>query len=90
VAAGDSCTLAIKRDGSLWAWGFNDLGELGLGDFRSRSVPTRQATDTNWASVSDNGQCAGVKIDGTLWAWGGLVALPTEVVPVMQAATTAP
>ena len=85
VSAGDGPTLAIKTDGSLWAWGANDFGELGLGDFKSRSVPTRQATDTNWASVSDWGQCSGVKTDGTLWVWGDNVAVPTEVVPVMQA-----
>lgn len=40
VATGCSYTLALKRDGSLWAWGDNEEGELGLGDREDRTFPT--------------------------------------------------
>jgi len=33
IAAGSTHTLAIHKDGSLWAWGRNYIGELGLGTF---------------------------------------------------------
>ena len=40
VSCGDGDTLAVKRDGTLWAWGFNGNGELGLGDTKKRHTPT--------------------------------------------------
>jgi alpha-tubulin suppressor-like RCC1 family protein len=41
IACGFGYSLALKNDGSLWAWGLNNLGQLGLGDHRTRDVPTR-------------------------------------------------
>jgi alpha-tubulin suppressor-like RCC1 family protein len=53
---GGSCMASIKSDGSLWSWGRNDRGNLGLGDITQRSSPTRVGTLTNWSLVS----CGGV------------------------------
>ena len=62
---------SIKTDGTLWMWGDNEWGELGLnsrGD--SRSSPT-QVPGTTWAKLFGGDQVmAGVKTDGTLWTWG--------------------
>jgi len=64
-------TLAVKTDGTLWAWGNNSYGQLGLGDTTQRTSPTQVGTGTNWASVSAGGfHALAVKTDGTLWAWG--------------------
>ena len=52
VAAADSRSFGIRTDGTLWAWGDNVDGGLGLGGTTSPSVPTRVGTATNWASVS--------------------------------------
>ncbi len=41
IAGGDNHTLAIRKDGSLWAWGDNESGQLGLGDVLNRAVPTK-------------------------------------------------
>jgi alpha-tubulin suppressor-like RCC1 family protein len=66
----------IKTDGTLWMWGRNEWGSLGInldmgsGSENSRSSPTQVGTDKNWASVSGNRRSWGIKTDGTLWAWG--------------------
>ena len=71
VAAGAYDTFAIKADGTLWAWGSNGVGQLGLGNNDHKNVPTQVGTGTNWASVEAGAQhTLAVKTDGTLWAWG--------------------
>ena len=39
IAGGGSHSLAIIDDGTLWAWGTNGQGRLGLGDFADRRSP---------------------------------------------------
>jgi alpha-tubulin suppressor-like RCC1 family protein len=41
VAGGHEYTLGIRGDGSLWAWGDNSSGQLGLNDTQDRWLPTR-------------------------------------------------
>ena len=59
--------LAVKTNGTLWSWGRNGLGALGLGDTIARSSPVQVGALTTWATVSDS---AAIKTDGTLWTWG--------------------
>ena len=40
VSAGFSHTCAIRTDQTLWCWGYNGQGQLGLGDFTSVNMPT--------------------------------------------------
>ena len=68
---GDTHTVAIESDGSLWAWGRNASGELGNGTRADRSSPVRVGAGTDWVSVSGGGQyTAAIKSNGTLWSWG--------------------
>lgn len=71
AAGGGNHTLAIKPDGSLWAWGGNWFGQLGLGDTDRRYFPVQVGADTNWQSVVAGwGHTLALRTDGTLWAWG--------------------
>lgn len=65
-------TAAIKNNGTLWTWGENYDGELGLGDNMTyRTVPTQVGTGTNWKTVAAGADhCLAIKTDGTLWMWG--------------------
>ncbi len=62
---------SIKTDGTLWTWGNNSFGNLGLNDMINRSSPVQVGTSTNWNLVSVGVYSpAATKTDGTLWQWG--------------------
>ncbi len=63
--------MAIKTDGSLWGWGKNELGSLGLGDYNTRALPTRVGSDNDWVSVSlGRNHTIAMKNDGSIWGAG--------------------
>jgi alpha-tubulin suppressor-like RCC1 family protein len=72
VGGGLNRILATKNDGTLWAWGNNNSGALGLGNTTTRSSPVQVGTDTNWAfaATEAGGHTLALKTTGTLWAWG--------------------
>lgn len=41
IAAGYEHSMAITSDGSVWTWGRNNNGQLGLSDYQDRDRPTR-------------------------------------------------
>jgi alpha-tubulin suppressor-like RCC1 family protein len=73
VSVGKNSTLAIKTDGTLWVWGLNSNGILGI-NLTSGSICTPVTTfsgGTNWKQVDcSGGHTAAIKTDGTLWTWG--------------------
>jgi len=75
VAAGTSYSLAICSDGTLWSWGQNAQGRLGLGDTLSRNTPTKVSTTgisgNRWIHAeADWSHSLAIRCDGTLWAFG--------------------
>ena len=72
VSCGYKLTTAIKTDGTLWTWGDNGVGQLGINATTSRSSPVQTvAGGTNWEIVSAGLlNIAAIKTDGTLWVWG--------------------
>jgi alpha-tubulin suppressor-like RCC1 family protein len=72
VAAGSYSSFALKKDGTLWAWGMNWAGELGIG-FTNSSVTNavQVGTATNWIKVWAGGlETVAMQSDGSLWYWG--------------------
>jgi len=70
----DMGSFGIKTDGTLWAWGDNNGGRLGLNNANPArfSSPVQVGTNTTWRSTRQGtGQHPlATKTDGTLWAWG--------------------
>jgi alpha-tubulin suppressor-like RCC1 family protein len=75
VEAGAFHTLALKSDGTVWAWGANENGQLGDNSILERTTPVQVGTGvagfSNIISVGagDNYSIA-LKSDGTVWIWG--------------------
>ncbi len=74
VAAGGSHTLAIKSDGTLWAWGLCVNGQLGLGVNGAscfRTVPTKVGTATDWQVIAAGDKHSlGIQGGTKVMAWG--------------------
>ncbi|MCB9335785.1 MAG: T9SS type A sorting domain-containing protein [Flavobacteriales bacterium] len=68
---GGKHSMAIKTDGTLWAWGLNTFGQLGNNSIISINEPTKIGNDTIWKDVAlGPHHTLAIKTDGTLWAWG--------------------
>ncbi|MBP6733116.1 MAG: fibronectin type III domain-containing protein [Chromatiaceae bacterium] len=61
--------MFIASDGSLWAWGDNQFGQLGDGTNTYRSTPTPVLTGVAVLAAGGYHTLA-LKTDGSLWAWG--------------------
>ena len=73
IAAGYQFALALKSDGSLWAWGMNNEGQIGIKKEESwvHIVPQRVDTINNVVAVSaGDGHTVALKADGTVWCTG--------------------
>ncbi len=71
VSAGGGHSLAIKTDGTLWAWGLGWYGALGIGNTTQQNSPVQVGTATNWQQITAGGNYSlAIKTNGTLWSWG--------------------
>jgi alpha-tubulin suppressor-like RCC1 family protein len=77
-SAGNNWIIGVKTNGSMWAWGENNQGQLGQGDTIDRSSPVQIGIGSSWNIVyteyHNTAQAAlAQRSDGTLWQWGYLV-----------------
>jgi hypothetical protein len=79
VSSGLAHTVAIAQDGTMWAWGNNDYGQLGIplegggeSPYPNQEVyPIQVNLETDWSFVScGDYHTLAVKTDGTLWTFG--------------------
>ncbi len=71
MAAGDLHSLALRSDGSVWAWGYNAQGALGDGSVTQRISPVQVPGLTGVVTVAAGLRSSlALKSDGTVWAWG--------------------
>ncbi|MEO0247977.1 MAG: RCC1 repeat-containing protein [candidate division WOR-3 bacterium] len=72
VATGWDHACAVKDDSTLWCWGYNAYGQLGVGNRINSSIPIQVTALENHVvqvECGDQFTCA-LKDDGTLWCWG--------------------
>lgn len=69
VSAGADFTVALKTDGTLWAWGGNDYGQLGNGSTTPSDLPICVLDQVTAVSAGDY-HVAALRADGSLWTWG--------------------
>ena len=67
----DGQTLALLSDGSLWAWGADQSGQLGDGGSSYVTSPEKVTTPVPYLQIESSGRTSfGIDADGNLWGWG--------------------
>ncbi|MBB6674868.1 RCC1 domain-containing protein [Cohnella nanjingensis] len=77
VSDADGYALAVRKDGTVWAWGSNRFGQLANGKLGNQDVvkPQRIASLSNIIAVSaQRGNNIALARDGTVYTWGQLIA----------------
>jgi alpha-tubulin suppressor-like RCC1 family protein len=81
VAAGSRHSLALRRDGRVFAWGANESGQLGTGSHDSSPTPQLLSTLENIVAISASlEKSVALGADGRLWQWGTDTQTATPVV----------
>ncbi len=71
ISASNAYSVALKEDGTVWAWGLNSNGQLGDGTTVSKSTPVQVKGLSSIKSISCSSTfCIALKSDGTVWSWG--------------------
>jgi alpha-tubulin suppressor-like RCC1 family protein len=72
VSVGEKHSLAVRQNGTAWAWGYGLAGRLGDNTTTNRSSPVSVVGGfTDWCQVSaGSSHSLGVRQNGTAWAWG--------------------
>ncbi|MDR6878334.1 alpha-tubulin suppressor-like RCC1 family protein [Bacillus sp. 3255] len=90
VSGGMNHALALKSDGSVWAWGDNSSGQLGSGASEGQMPSPQQVryasgeTLTGFVKVAAGGNHSmGLRSDGTLWEWGGWITANNNAVNIV-------
>ena len=70
LAAGSYHSLALKSDGTVWAWGRNYYGQLGDGSTTNRLTPVQVSGLTGVIALAGQNHSLALKSDDTVWACG--------------------
>jgi len=75
IACGVSFSVALKTDGTLWAWGDNSMGQLGDGTIIQRNTPVRLGKDSSWVKINSlYAHTAALRNNGFIWTWGNNIS----------------
>ncbi len=71
ISGGAQHSLALKDDGTVWAWGHNRVGELRNGNHNDSYIPVQVINLNNVIAIAaGRNHSLALKSDGTVWAWG--------------------
>ena len=72
ISAGSGHIVALRSDGTIWAWGSNGGGQLGDGTTTDRTRPVQVSNLNNVTAISARwNHVMALRSDGTVWVWGG-------------------
>lgn len=85
VAAGDNHSLAVKRDGTVWAWGGNEQGQLG-DDSRKNGLQPRVVEGLPKVNSVAAGQYTSLALGngGEIWVWGMQAFAPNDILHIRK------
>jgi alpha-tubulin suppressor-like RCC1 family protein len=93
ISGGSYQALALKADGTVWAWGSNWYGELGNGTEVEQLYAVQVSDLTDIVAIDAGLYCsAAIRSDGTLWTWGSNEngELGINIEPGVQADSSVP
>lgn len=71
AASGQTDSLALRSDGTVWAWGDNTMGLLGNETEADSSTPVQVGGLSHIVQIAiGSGQAVALRSDGTVWTWG--------------------
>ncbi len=72
ISVGAGHCLALKTNGSLWAWGQNDCGQVGDGTTNNAFSPKMIGSANDWKAIAAGAFSSyTLKRDHSLWGWAG-------------------
>lgn len=71
ISVGNNYACALRKAGSVWCWGSNNLGKFGNGTSTSSDIPVKGPSyeDFQFISMGANTSC-GIRQNGEAWCWG--------------------
>ena len=71
IEAGYNHCIALKEDSTVWVWGWNLYGQLGIGNYSNSNIPVNVSSLSGIIAIAGGGSHSlALKSDGTVWAWG--------------------
>ena len=73
ISAGCGFSLALRSDGTVWAWGYDSVGQLGDGSTANSAVPVKITGVSQVTGISAGWDSAVAVVAGgaSVWTWGG-------------------